>query len=66
MASRGDAVADYRLYFMDRSDHIARALALQCEDDEEALRVVAGHRHQHAMELWQGARRVSRIEPNPL
>jgi len=55
-------VAHYRLYFLDRQDHIRQAVSLECADDEEALASVEEHRDGRTVELWQGVRRVIRIE----
>ncbi len=55
-------MSHYRLYFLDRNDHIRHALDIECQDDTEAIELVEGHRDGRTMELWQGARRVARIE----
>ena len=55
-------MSHYRLYFLDRNDHIRHALDIECQDDAEAIELVEGHRDGRTMELWQGARRVARIE----
>ncbi len=52
----------YRLYFLDRSDHIRHALSLECRSDAEAIDLIEDHKDGRSMELWQGARRVARIE----
>ena len=52
----------YRLYFLDRADHIRHAISLECEDDEAALAVVEQHRDGRTVELWEGARWVARLE----
>ena len=54
----------YRLYFFDESDHISRALDIECGDDAEAVAVVRDHPHAFAIELWQGARRIERFAPS--
>ncbi len=53
---------DYRLYFLDRSDHVRRALDLDCRDDGHAISVVSDHLSHNAMELWQGDRLVRRFQ----
>ncbi len=55
-------VPHYRLYFLDRDDHIRHALNLECGDDAEAVELIEDHRDGRTMELWQGARRVARVE----
>ena len=52
----------YRLYFLDRSDHIRHALSLECRNDAEAITLIEEHKDGRTMELWQGARQVTRIE----
>ena len=55
-------VRHYRLYFLDRKDHIRHALSLECENDAAALRLVEEHKHSGRLELWEGARQVARFE----
>jgi hypothetical protein len=55
-------VAHYRIYFLDRKDHIRRALSVECADDAEAIKQLETHRDGRCLELWEGARRVVRIE----
>ncbi|HEX8232458.1 MAG TPA: hypothetical protein VF559_03810 [Caulobacteraceae bacterium] len=56
-------MAWYRLYFFSSKDKITRAMDLECVDDDDAMRRVADHPHEFALELWQGPRRVRRFEP---
>jgi hypothetical protein len=58
-------VADYKLYFMNRQNHISRRIDLDCRDDEHAIEVVSEHARNadFALELWQGTRLVRRFEP---
>ena len=63
----GDAktsMLDYRIYFLGANGRISRAVAFECEDDAAAIKVAREHIHEHAMELWQQARMVERIEPS--
>jgi hypothetical protein len=46
-------VAWYRIYFFDRGGHIGRALDIECEDDQDAVRQMDEHKHAYAVELWQ-------------
>ena len=55
-------VRHYRLYFLDRSDHIRHALSLECENDADALQLVEEHKGSGPLELWEGARQVARFE----
>ena len=54
---------DYRLYFLDKNDHIRRRIDLDCRDDAHATEVAAEHMDGNARELWDGARLVRRFEP---
>ncbi len=54
----------YRLYFLNRDDHIRQAVSLECLDDAAAIQAVDGHRNGGALELWEGVRQVARIEPD--
>ena len=54
-------LAYYRLYFLDRDDHIRHAVSLECEDDAQAIELARGHADGRTLELWQGARRVVRL-----
>ncbi len=56
------AVSHYRLYFLDRGDHIRRAVSLECRDDAEAIGLIEAHKDGRTLELWQGARQVIRVE----
>jgi hypothetical protein len=55
-------VAHYRIYFFDRQDHIRHALSVECDNDANALELLESHRDGRTLELWEGARRVARIE----
>ncbi len=55
-------VRHYRLYFLDRKDHIRHALSLECESDVAALQLVEEHKNSGRLELWQGARQVARFD----
>ena len=48
----------YRLYFLDRANHIRHTVDLDCEDDAQAIRMVEQHADRRAMELWQASRLV--------
>jgi hypothetical protein len=56
-------MAGYRLYYLDRNNHIIGREEFYAEDDDAALSVSASlhessdHRHAGLM-LWQGARQV--------
>jgi hypothetical protein len=53
-------VPGYRLYFLDEDGHITNAQAIDCPDDDHALRELERIQHQHAVEIWERARLVGR------
>jgi hypothetical protein len=53
----------FRLYHWGRDGHIARADTLQCQDDEEAIRVAGGRDNPYGMELWRRGFLLKRFEP---
>ena len=53
----------YRLYFLDQANHIRHAISLQCDSDADALAALEGHRDGRILELWEGVRKVARLEP---
>jgi len=53
----------YRVYFLDGADHIIRSQDLECDDDAQAIERLRQLNHAHAVELWERARLVQRIEP---
>ena len=55
----------YRAYFLQRDNSISSALDLDCRDDAHAIETVTGMGRADPVELWQGARRIARIEPTP-
>jgi len=56
-------MAGYRLYLLNREGRIRRALDLECDTDEDAVRRMDGHDHPFGMELWQHTRLVQSLEP---
>ena len=58
-------MADYRIYFLGANGRISRAVAFDCENDAAAIEVAREYSHEHAMELWQQARMVERLERKP-
>ena len=55
-------MVEYRVYTVDRDGHILGVKALVCADDAEAIDQA---KHlvivDHAIELWSGARLVTRL-----
>ena len=52
----------YRLYLLNRREHIAQALVSEHASDEDALQDAAvAQGDHHAVEVWEGSRLVGRI-----
>lgn len=58
-------MAGYRLYFLDDNSRIRDAVEFECVADEDALAEAEQRHDGRAMELWSGARVVSRIPKRP-
>jgi hypothetical protein len=55
-------MAIYRAYFLTGSDHISSPPAfLSCDSDEEAIQQARQLQDGHDIELWEGARLVTRL-----
>ena len=52
----------YRLYFMTADDRIARGEDMEFDGDAAALAAARTLDHAHALEVWQGRRKVGRVE----
>jgi hypothetical protein len=57
-------VTDYRVYFIDAEGHIRLALDIECDDDDEAMRIVKEHASIDRRELWRRDRLVGRFDPS--
>jgi hypothetical protein len=56
-------MASYRLFFIGPDDHIVKAEVIDCSTDTEAVAVaVASCREHPAIEVWDRARRVERVD----
>ncbi len=42
----------YRIFFFDVNDHIRHAKIIECEGDEDAVRLAADQADGRVMELW--------------
>jgi hypothetical protein len=61
---RGGAMLEYRLYFLDSDGHITSPPAIvRCEDDRAAIMSAEQLLEGKAIEIWQGARLITRIQP---
>ncbi|TGN90918.1 hypothetical protein EOW77_0003535 [Bradyrhizobium yuanmingense] len=56
---------EYKAYIVDKGGHITERIDLICEDEDvargRAKQLVDGH----AVELWQGNRKIDRFDPPP-
>jgi hypothetical protein len=59
-------VPAYRLYFVDSHKHITRFCELECESDEAVEQEARRRLDGHAIEIWDRAREVIRLEPEGL
>ena len=55
-------MSHYRLYLLDEHDHVVHGLDLNCRDDQDARLAAGRFRIGNAVELWQGRRRVGRLD----
>lgn len=58
-------MAGYRLYFLDDTGHIRDADEWESEHDDHALAEAETRHDGRAMELWSGARVVSKLPGKP-
>ena len=57
-------MATYRVFVFGSDDHIVRADVIDCQTDREALSVAPSIGGDHkAVEVWELARRVGRVDP---
>jgi hypothetical protein len=56
------AVPHYRAYLVGHDDHYISVVDLDCADDEAALEAAKRLVDGHDFELWQGNRKVVRLE----
>lgn len=53
----------YYAYVIGDDGHIANRVDVVCDNDEDALRHAEQLVDGHAIELWQGARRIATLRP---
>lgn len=51
----------YRIYILDKGGHIASAIDLPCQDDQDARTQASQLADGHAIELWQEGRFIDRF-----
>ena len=58
-------MSHYRLYVLDHTDQVVKAVDLVCVDDSDACLTASNFVDGHAVELWQSARMVARLPDTP-
>jgi hypothetical protein len=57
-------MANYRIYVLDKDDHVREPpRVFDCHDDEAAVEKAAQFLNGQAIEVWDHSRRVARLEP---
>jgi hypothetical protein len=54
---------EYRAYILGPDGQIVKRVDLICKSEEEAKKRVEQMVDGHAIELWEGARRIARFDP---
>jgi predicted mannosyl-3-phosphoglycerate phosphatase (HAD superfamily) len=54
---------EYRVFALKDGKIAGASTVIDCESDDEAMAKVTAMLSDHALEVWQGARRVARLEP---
>ena len=58
-------MAHYRIYVLDSGDHISEPPEeVECADDQAAIERAQSLLNGRAIEVWEGARCVARLESN--
>jgi hypothetical protein len=57
-------MAHYRFYFHDSRGHFLRSLERELEGDAQAMEQARALEHRHAVEVWQGQRKVGVVDSN--
>jgi hypothetical protein len=58
-------MADYRAYILASDGRIAKAIELDCPDDEAAKEAAKQLVDGHDVELWQRARKIETFQHKP-
>jgi hypothetical protein len=61
--SEGLLMNTYRVYLLSRTDQIIDARMLRHETDDEAIRSAEQLAEPYPLEVWEGRRKVARLEP---
>jgi hypothetical protein len=52
----------YQVSFFDRRGRLSHLREIDCSDDDAAIELMAGHRHEHSLELWRGRELVWKFD----
>ncbi len=55
----------YRLFFFDLAEHIRQWAVIECDDDDQAIRLAAEKADGRPMELWLRDRLVHQFAADP-
>jgi hypothetical protein len=53
---------EYRAYALGSDGHIIKAIALVCDDDNQAIEQAREALENHTIEVWSGNRFVARLD----
>ena len=56
-------MSEYRVYIIATDGRLLRSVELLCPDDEKAEEYAKQLVDGHAIELWQGTRKLARFDP---
>jgi len=56
---------DFRAFVIGPDGHVIDRIDLVCDSEDDARERAAQLVDGHAIELWEGARRIARFEPQP-
>ena len=60
--SRSAGTGWYRIYFLDKDDHIRRAVNIEATSDKDAVAAAQDQNHPFKVEIWQGPHLIGTIE----
>ena len=59
-----DGMHSYRAFVLDEDGHVFRRIDLECQNDEVAKHQAELLVDGHAIELWDGTRKLAKFEPH--
>jgi hypothetical protein len=55
-------MTDYRVYIIGNDGHFVSAIQLDCPDDNAAIESAKQFINGHDIELWQGDRKIAKLD----